>query len=137
MRISDWSSDVCSSDLVVTVKNGFARNFLLPNNKALRANEANRKVFEANRAKIESDNAERRTAAEGRAKDFDGKQIVLIRQASNTGQPSGSVSVRDIVDALSSVEPTSELQSLMRTSYADFCLTTNKEPNSQQKLVRH
>ncbi|SNT23544.1 50S ribosomal protein L9 [Sphingopyxis indica] len=85
---------------VVTVKNGFARNFLLPNNKALRANEANRKVFEANRAKIESDNAERRTAAEGRAKDFDGKQIVLIRQASNTGQLYGSVSVRDIVDAL-------------------------------------
>src|SRR3546814_15675436 len=100
MRISDWSSDVCSSDLVVTVKNGFARNFLLPNNKALRANEANRKVFEANRAKIESDDAERRTAAEGRAKDFDGKQIVLIRQASNTGQLYGSVSVRDIVDAL-------------------------------------
>src|SRR3546814_15904835 len=85
---------------VVTVKNGFARNFLLPNNKALRANEANRKVFEANRAKIESDNAERRTAAEGLAKDFDGKQIVLIRQASNTGQLYGSVSVRDIVDAL-------------------------------------
>jgi len=85
---------------VVTVKTGFARNFLLPNNKALRANDANRKVFEANRAKIESDNAERRTAAEGRAKDIDGKQVVLIRQASNTGQLYGSVSVRDIVDAL-------------------------------------
>ena len=85
---------------VVTVKNGFARNFLLPNNKALRANEANRKLFEANRGKIEADNAERRTAAEGRAKDVDGKQVVLIRQASNTGQLYGSVSVRDIVDAL-------------------------------------
>jgi large subunit ribosomal protein L9 len=85
---------------VVTVKNGFARNFLLPNNKALRANDANRKLFEANRAKIEADNAERRTAAEGRAKDVDGKQVVLIRQASNTGQLYGSVSVRDIVDAL-------------------------------------
>ena len=85
---------------VVTVKNGFARNFLLPNNKALRANEANRKLFEANRSKIEADNAERRTAAEGRAKDVDGKQVVLIRQASNTGQLYGSVSVRDIVDAL-------------------------------------
>ncbi|MGV1682255.1 50S ribosomal protein L9 [Sphingopyxis sp. NJF-3] len=85
---------------VVTVKNGFARNFLLPNNKALRANEANRKLFEANRSKIEADNAERRTDAEGRAKDIDGKQIVLIRQASNTGQLYGSVSVRDIVDAL-------------------------------------
>ena len=85
---------------VVTVKNGFARNFLLPNNKALRANEANRKLFEANRSKIEADNAERRTAAEGRSKDIDGKQVVLIRQASNTGQLYGSVSVRDIVDAL-------------------------------------
>ncbi|KTE27984.1 MULTISPECIES: 50S ribosomal protein L9 [unclassified Sphingopyxis] len=85
---------------VVTVKNGFARNFLLPNNKALRANEANRKLFEANRSKIEADNAERRTAAEGHAKDVDGKQVVLIRQASNTGQLYGSVSVRDIVDAL-------------------------------------
>lgn len=85
---------------VVNVKNGFARNYLLPNNKALRANEANRKLFEANRSKIEADNAERRTDAEGRAKDIDGKQVVLIRQASNTGQLYGSVSVRDIVDAL-------------------------------------
>ena len=85
---------------VVTVKNGFARNYLLPNNKALRANEANRKLFEANRAKIEADNAERRADAEARAKDIEGKQIVLIRQASNTGQLYGSVSVRDIVDAL-------------------------------------
>src|SRR3989344_7205087 len=85
---------------VVTVKNGFARNYLLPNNKALRANATNRKLFEANRGKIEADNAERRGEAEGRAKDFDGKQIVLIRQASNTGQLYGSVSVRDIVDAL-------------------------------------
>ncbi|HMO75017.1 MAG TPA: 50S ribosomal protein L9 [Sphingopyxis sp.] len=85
---------------VVNVKNGFARNYLLPNNKALRANEANKKLFEANRAKIEADNAERRTAAEGRSKDIDGKQVVLIRQASNTGQLYGSVSVRDIVEAL-------------------------------------
>ena len=85
---------------VVTVKNGFARNYLLPNNKALRANDTNRKLFEANRGKIEADNAERRGEAEGRAKDIDAKQIVLIRQASNTGQLYGSVSVRDIVDAL-------------------------------------
>jgi large subunit ribosomal protein L9 len=85
---------------VVTVKNGFARNYLLPNNKALRANDRNRALFETNRAKIESDNAERRTAAQGRAGDVEGKQIILIRQASNTGQLYGSVSVRDIVDAL-------------------------------------
>ena len=85
---------------VVTVKNGFARNYLLPNKKALRANEANRKVFEANRAKIEADNAERRSAAETEAKSVDGKTVRLIRQASNTGQLYGSVSARDIVEAL-------------------------------------
>jgi large subunit ribosomal protein L9 len=85
---------------VVKVKNGFARNFLLPNKKALRANEANRKVFEANRAKIEADNAERRADAEKAAKGVDGKTVQLIRQASNTGQLYGSVSARDIVEAL-------------------------------------
>ena len=85
---------------VVTVKNGFARNFLLPNKKALRANEANRKVFEANRAKIESDNADRRSDAEKASKSVDGKTVKLIRQASNTGQLYGSVSARDIVEAL-------------------------------------
>src|SRR4028118_1852415 len=84
---------------VVTVKNGFARNYLLPRKKALRANEANRKLFEANRAKIESDNAERRTAAQGSAQGVDGKTVQLIRQASNTGQLYGSVSARDIVEA--------------------------------------
>lgn len=85
---------------VVTVKNGFARNYLLPNKKALRANESNRKLFEANRAKIEADNAERRSEAEKAAKDVDGKTVQLIRQASNTGQLYGSVSARDIVEAL-------------------------------------
>ena len=85
---------------VVTVKDGYARNYLLPNKKALRANEANRKVFEANRDKIVADNAERRKSAEGHSKDVDGKQVVLIRAASNSGQLYGSVSVRDIVDAL-------------------------------------
>jgi large subunit ribosomal protein L9 len=85
---------------VVKVKNGFARNYLLPNKKALRANEANRKVFEANRSRIEADNAERRSGAEAAAKGVDGKTVQLIRQASNTGQLYGSVSARDIVDAL-------------------------------------
>ena len=85
---------------VVNVKNGFARNYLLPNKKALRANEANRKVFEANRARIEAENAERRSAAEKDSKTVDGKTVQLIRQASNTGQLYGSVSARDIVEAL-------------------------------------
>jgi large subunit ribosomal protein L9 len=85
---------------VVTVKDGYARNFLLPNKKALRANDANRKVFEANRAKIEADNATRRGEAEVHAKDVEGKSVILIRASSNAGQLYGSVSVRDIVDAL-------------------------------------
>ncbi len=85
---------------VVTVKNGFARNFLLPNKKALRANAANKKLFEANRVKIESDNADRRVEAEAASKDVDGKTVQLIRQASNTGQLYGSVSSRDIAEGL-------------------------------------
>jgi len=85
---------------VVRVKDGFARNYLLPNKKALRANEANRKVFETNRAKIEADNASRRTDAEKASKGIDGKTVQLIRQASNTGQLYGSVSARDVVELL-------------------------------------
>lgn len=85
---------------VVTVKDGYARNFLLPNKKALRANEANRKVFEANRARIEADNASRRGEAEVHGKDVEGTSIVLIRASSNSGQLYGSVSVRDIVEGL-------------------------------------
>ncbi|MGI4730890.1 MAG: 50S ribosomal protein L9 [Janthinobacterium lividum] len=85
---------------VVKVKDGFARNFLLPRKKAMRANEANRKVFEANRARIESDNANRRGEAEVEAKTFKDASVTLIRQASNTGQLYGSVAVRDLVDIL-------------------------------------
>ena len=85
---------------VVTVKNGFARNYLLPNKKALRANETNRKLFEVNRKKIEADNADRRAEAEKASKGVEGKTVQLIRQASNVGHLYGSVSARDIVDAL-------------------------------------
>ena len=85
---------------VVKVKDGYARNFLLPNKKALRSNEANRKVFESNRARIESDNASRRADAEKEAKTFENASITLIRQASNTGQLYGSVAVRDLIEAL-------------------------------------
>src|SRR2546430_20851 len=88
---------------VVKVKDGFARNYLLPNKKALRANESNRKLFEANRERIEEDNAHRRTDAEQASKGVDGKSVKLIRQASNTGQLYGSVSARDIAEALEGV----------------------------------
>jgi large subunit ribosomal protein L9 len=85
---------------VVKVKNGYARNFLLPNGKALRANDSNRKVFEANRERIETQNAERRSVAETDSKGLEGASIQLIRQASNTGQLYGSVSARDLADVL-------------------------------------
>jgi large subunit ribosomal protein L9 len=85
---------------VVKVKNGYARNFLLPNGKALRANESNRKVFETNREKIEADNSQRRSVAEKDSKSIEGATIQLIRQASNTGQLYGSVSARDLAEAL-------------------------------------
>jgi large subunit ribosomal protein L9 len=85
---------------VVTVKNGFARNFLLPNKKALRSNAANLKLFEANKAKIVADNDAKRGDAETAAKIIDGTSVTLIRQASNTGQLYGSVAARDLIDAL-------------------------------------
>jgi len=85
---------------VVSVKDGYARNFLLPGKKALRANAANKKVFEASRARIEADNAAKRDIASQDAGGVEGKTAVLIRAASNSGQLYGSVSVRDIVDAL-------------------------------------
>jgi large subunit ribosomal protein L9 len=85
----------------VTVKDGFARNFLLPQGKALRATEANRKRFESERHIIEQRNQERREAAAGVAEGLNGKTVVMIRQAGETGQLYGSVSSRDIAEALS------------------------------------
>lgn len=84
----------------VTVKDGFARNFLLPSGKALRANAANRTVFEAQRADIEARNAERKSAAEQISEGLDGKSFVFVRSAGETGQLYGSVSTRDIADLL-------------------------------------
>jgi len=85
---------------VVKVKDGYARNFLLPNKKALRANDANRKVFEANRERLESENAARRDEAAKAGSNVDGAELTLIRSSSNSGQLYGSVSVKDIADAL-------------------------------------
>ena len=85
---------------VVSVKDGYARNYLLPNKKALRANEANRKVFEANRERLEAENAARRDEAAKAGSNVDGAEITLIRSSSNSGQLYGSVNVRDIADAL-------------------------------------
>lgn len=84
---------------VVKVKDGFARNFLLPNHKALRATEANKAKFERDRSMLEARNAESRKAAESEAGDIDGKTYVIIRQAGEGGHLYGSVTPRDIAEA--------------------------------------
>jgi large subunit ribosomal protein L9 len=84
----------------VTVKDGFARNFLLPRQKALRATSQNLKVFEAQRATIEQRNADARAAAEKSGQKLEGSSYVLIRQAGESGQLYGSVSARDVADAV-------------------------------------
>jgi large subunit ribosomal protein L9 len=84
---------------VVKVKDGYARNFLLRQGKALRATDANKAKFERERAALEARNAERRSAAGEEARSLEGKSFILIRQAGESGQLYGSVSPRDIVDA--------------------------------------
>ena len=85
---------------VVNVKDGYARNFLLPRGKALRANAANMKVFEAQKAEIEDRNAKAKEAAGKSGEKVDGSAYVLIRQAGESGQLYGSVSGRDVADAV-------------------------------------
>ena len=84
----------------VNVKDGFARNFLLPRHKALRATEANLKVFEGQRQEIEARNAKAKAGAEADAGKLDGSSYILIRQAGESGQLYGSVSGRDVADAI-------------------------------------
>jgi len=84
----------------VTVKTGYARNFLLPQGKALRANAANREQFESQRADLEKRNDERKADAESIKGNLDGNTYVLIRSAGQTGQLYGSVSTRDVAAAL-------------------------------------
>lgn len=84
---------------VVKVKPGFARNFLLPQKKALRATSANKALFEAQRAQIEANNQKAREAASATGEKLSGQTFVLIRQAGESGQLYGSVSSRDIADA--------------------------------------
>lgn len=85
----------------VRVKDGFARNYLLPQNKALRATDANRAFFQKEKAALEAANAKKRDAAEKESKKIDGKTVSIIRQASEAGALYGSVSTRDIADAAS------------------------------------
>lgn len=84
---------------IVKVKPGFARNFLLPQKKALRATEANKRLFEAQRAHIEARNQEARDAAAATGEGLNGQTFVVIRQAGESGQLYGSVATRDIAEA--------------------------------------
>jgi large subunit ribosomal protein L9 len=85
---------------VVKVRDGFARNFLLPRNKALRATSANKEHFEAQRAQLETRNLERRTEAEAVAAKLGGQSFTIIRQAGETGVLYGSVSTRDLAETM-------------------------------------
>jgi large subunit ribosomal protein L9 len=89
---------------IVKVKDGYARNYLLPQGKALRATEANKQKFERERADLEARNAQRRSGAEGEAGKLNGKSVVILRQAGESGQLYGSVTTRDIATAASSKE---------------------------------
>lgn len=85
---------------VVTVKDGYARNYLLPQGKALRATEVNRKYFDSQRAQLEAHDLERKSEAEAVADKLNGQSFVVIRQAGENGQLYGSVSTRDIATAV-------------------------------------
>ncbi len=85
---------------VVRVRDGFARNFLLPQGKALRATDDNRKKFESQRVHLEARNLERKQEAEGIAAKLDGQSFVVVRQAGETGQLYGSVTTRDLAETL-------------------------------------
>ncbi|WP_269582619.1 50S ribosomal protein L9 [Roseibium sp. Sym1] len=84
----------------VRVRDGYARNFLLPQGKALRANKSNLERFERERAQLEARNLERKSEAEAVASKLDGESLVMIRSAGETGQLYGSVSTRDVAEGL-------------------------------------
>ena len=84
----------------VKVRDGFARNYLLPLGKALRANESNKKRFESERAQLEARNLERKSEAQQVADKLDGKSFIVVRSAGETGQLYGSVAARDIIEVL-------------------------------------
>ncbi len=88
----------------VRVKDGYARNFLLPRGKALRATDANKQKFEVRRADLEARNSELKRSANEAAAKLDGVTVVIIRQAGETGQLYGSVSARDIAEALTAAK---------------------------------
>ncbi len=93
---------------VVTVKPGYARNYLLPQKKALRATESNRSAFDTQRAQLEASNLQNREEAKRVAKDMDGLRVVIVRQASDSDQLYGSVTTRNVADAITATGITAE-----------------------------
>ena len=93
---------------VVTVKPGYARNYLLPQKKALRATESNRSAFDSQRAQLEASNLQNREEANRIAKDMDGLRVVIVRQASDSDQLYGSVTTRNVADAITTTGITAE-----------------------------
>lgn len=98
---------------VVRVKPGFARNYLLPRKKALRATKDNLAYFDAQRSNIEAANADARAKAELRGKELDGKVFTIIRQASEVGHLFGSVTIRDVADQLKAANFETERQNIL------------------------
>src|ERR1043166_7954676 len=98
---------------VVKVKPGFARNYLLPHKKALRATKENLAYFEKQRAQLEAQNLKRRSEAEQVAGKLEGLQVVIVRQAGESGQLYGSVSARDIAEAVTQAGFTIERQQVI------------------------
>jgi large subunit ribosomal protein L9 len=93
---------------VVAVKPGFARNYLLPRKKALRATEANRAAFDQQRAQLEAENLKHREEAERVARDMDGMTVIIVRQASDSDQLYGSVTPRDIASGITEAGVTAD-----------------------------
>lgn len=124
---------------VVSVKDGFARNFLLPRKKALRATDANKKHFENQRAEIEAANLQKREEAEKVATKVEGRKIVLIRQAGESGQLYGSVNARDIAATLSddgvSVQRGQIIQAQPIKTLGIFDVTVRLHPEVETGIV--
>jgi large subunit ribosomal protein L9 len=101
---------------IVTVKNGFGRNYLVPHGKALRATKTNRAEFERRRVQLEAQNLERKEEATAAAAKIDGRRVVIIRQAGEGGQLYGSVNARDIAVAFTEAGVTFNRQQVRLTS---------------------
>ena len=123
---------------VVKVKNGFARNFLFPQKKALRATDENKKVFEGKRAVLEKQNAEGKAVAEKVAAGMNNLSVSIIRQAAEDGKLYGSVSVRDVAEALKEAGHTIERRNIDLTtaikSLGVYEATVNLHPEVHVKV---